>query len=314
MAGIANIFTKRITHLVALFLVAAAFALLLVTNATAPVNHHLALFTAWNPYRGYNEGNPAIRFGTYGYCWQVYMVSVDSGFTTSHPTPDRCTSAGIGYDPVTALNSISDVGPTGTTTERSLTEAMVIHPLATAFAFLTLVSSLFPTRIIPGIVSPAVGILTTVLALIAVACDFSLFRSLKKRLQNEGLAQGKYDTGIWLLLVAFICLVLATPLLTGRWLASRREPAATGANEYEMKDSEEGHTYRSSPAVSAVPPYEVADKPGCAELSQGNGSDRHELTGQDKGRVELEEQKARRFELGDTCPHAQTTNEAWGEI
>ncbi|KAL7623560.1 hypothetical protein AAE478_007243 [Parahypoxylon ruwenzoriense] len=61
----------RAAHLLALGLLAVAFALVLIVDCTAPANHGLALFTAWNEYVHINEGYPIARFGTFGYCLQI---------------------------------------------------------------------------------------------------------------------------------------------------------------------------------------------------------------------------------------------------
>lgn len=56
---------SRVAHAFALVLIAAAFALLLAVDATAPVNHGLALFTVRNDHVQINEGRPVVHLGTY---------------------------------------------------------------------------------------------------------------------------------------------------------------------------------------------------------------------------------------------------------
>ncbi|KAI0109313.1 pali-domain-containing protein [Hypoxylon sp. NC0597] len=302
-----KMFTSRISRIFTLFLVAAAFALLVVVDVTAPVNNGLALFTARNKYIRYNEGYPVIRFGTFGYCLQIYRDFSESYYSSRDPTADKCSSPSIGYSPSEAIAPISDIGSSDQPGEAGLTKAMILHPLATTFSFLILVSSMFPRELVPSVVSPLLSSLTTLLALVALICDLVLFSRVESMLEGAAdTAFGSFDTGMWLLLIAVICLVFSTVFLAGRWWFGRRlgstkqvAPdafARVGAGMEQEQEQEEGKTDRSSSAP--VSPYEMdlGSKGGCAELSQGPHADCHELNSDDRGRVELEHQD-RRFEL-----------------
>ncbi|XXH03268.1 pheromone alpha factor receptor [Hypoxylon texense] len=299
--------TSRISHILAVILVAAAFALLIVVDATAPVNHGLALFTARNDHisynlGGYNEGRPVVHFGTFGYCTQVAVDFSSTYDSTADPTPDRCSPTSIGYDPLPVLSFVSPTLATSTSTstdprDQRLTSALILHPLATGFSFLTLISAILPpSRLAPPAVALLVGSLTTALLLLAaLACDFVLCGRLERRLDDaDTAAVGSYGTGLWAVVAAFACLVVATALLGARWWWVRRRSRVSAASrelEVEMElehKQDEGKTDRSSgsAAAAAAPPYEMGGKTGLTELSQGMGADRHELSEQ-QGRVEL---------------------------
>ncbi|OTA70790.1 pali-domain-containing protein [Hypoxylon sp. EC38] len=299
--------TNRKSHLFALFLIAIAFALLIAVDVTAPVNNGLALFTARNKYIRYNEGYPVIRFGTFGYCLQIYGDFSETYYSSRNPTADTCSYPSIGYSISEAIGPISSIGSSDLPGETGLTKAMILHPLATGFSFLTLVSSVFPRKLIPLVIAPLLSSLTTLLALIALICDLVLFSRAESTLEGAtDMAFGSFDTGMWLLLVAVICLIFSTVFLTGRWwfggrLGSTKQVvpgafARVGVGMEQEQEQEEGKTDRSSSVP--VPPYEMdhGSKGGYAELSQGPQADRHEMSSEDRGRVELEHQD-RRFEL-----------------
>ncbi|KAI0842358.1 pali-domain-containing protein [Hypoxylon sp. FL0890] len=294
-----KMFTSRASDIFAFFILTTAFALLVVVDVTAPVNHGLALFTARNKHIQYNEGYPVVRFGTFGYCLQIYRNFSETYYSAEPPTADQCTSSSIGYSPSEALSPISShLGYDGLSGGASLTKAMVLHPLATAFSFLVLIFSISRPKLAPLILVPLLSSLTTLLALIALICDLVLFSRVQRSLEDAAdAAFGSFDTGIWLLIVAVICLVIGTVFLTWQWWFERRPYGTRRVAPGIEQDHEEGKTDRS--ASPSVPPYEmdIGNTAGCAEVSQRAEADRYELSGQDySGRVELEHQ-VRRFEL-----------------
>ncbi|KAI1408355.1 pali-domain-containing protein [Hypoxylon sp. FL1857] len=298
-----SMFTGRATHICALVLVAAAFALLVAVDVTAPVNHSLALFTVRNEHIQYNEGYPVIRFGTFGYCLQIYRDFSQTYYSSQPATADKCSPSSIGYNPGEALGPVSHLSSNALPREASLTKAMVLHPLATAFSFLVLVCAVFPRSLVPPAVVPLLSSVAALLVLVALICDLVLFGELQRRLvDGADTALGSFDAAMWLLLVAAISLVVSTVLFGGRWWFGRKlhGTSDTGAGVRMEQDQEEGKTERSSNIVAPLYEMDPGSKTGRTELSQGDQADRHELSGQDRGRVELEH-RDRRFELpGDT--------------
>lgn len=133
--------------------------------------------------------------------------------------------------------------------------------------------------------------------LAALVCDFVLFSRIKRRLANQySLGRGAYDVGIWAVVAAFVCLVVATVLLGLRWWVQRRlkrsavvKPGSNRQTEI-LEQQDEGKTDE----LSSAPSY---------ELSQGAGADRHELVGG----------QGRRVELGDGERHELDTPATYSE-
>lgn len=217
---------------------------------------------------------------------QIVADFSSSSVTTGIRTPDSCSPPSIGYDPLDALSPVSSALDTSVTTsaEQHLTSAMVLHPLATGFSFITLISALLPSRLAPKIVAPLLAGLTALLTLAALICDLVLFSRLKQRLDDAGdLAVLSYDVGLWAVVAAFACLVVATALLGARWWFQRRmRSSVPGAGREGMIETkqDEGKTDRSPGSAAAAAPYELGGKTRTAELSQGAVADRHELSEQ----------------------------------
>ncbi|KAI1404240.1 pali-domain-containing protein [Hypoxylon fuscum] len=284
---------SRVAHAFALVLIAAAFALLLAVDATAPVNHGLALFTVRNDHVQINEGRPVVHLataGTFGYCMQIVAsfsstASSSSSSSSRTPTPDRCSPASIGYDPADAVSAVS-ILRSASAREPHLTRVMILHPLATASTFFALATALFPSRLVPAPVPPALSMLSTVLLLAALVCDFVLFGGLRRRLEIASLRPslrprcsgtpppwGPSTRG------SGPCWRRRCACSSGLWCWS-----CGNRDNVELEDYEEGKTDRSS--GTAVPPYELGHKPERVELSPGAKVESYELSGQG-GRVEL---------------------------
>ncbi|KAI1761953.1 pali-domain-containing protein [Hypoxylon sp. FL1150] len=312
LASIQRPLTSRTSHIVALIFVAAAFALLIVVDATAPVNHGLALFTARNDRILYNEGRPVVRLGTFGYCFQVDADFSSTYDSSTNPTPDRCSTPSIGYNPIDALVPVSPASAlgnstgTGTSGQQQLTSPLVLHPLATGLSFLALASALLPARLAPPIIAPfLLATVTTLLALAALACDFVLFGRVGRRIADQGTsARGHYDVGMWAVVAAFVCLSVSTALLgLRRWWFQRRLRGATiVSTEMQRGTGQDEDKTDGRSTDSSTPPYEVAGKTGPTELSRGAGADRHELDDQGK-RVELDSEE--RYELDTPATYVE---------
>lgn len=129
--------------------------------------------------------------GTFGYCMQIVAsfsstASSSSSSSSRTPTPDRCSPASIGYDPADAVSAVS-ILRSASAREPHLTRVMILHPLATASTFFALATALFPSRLVPAPVPPALSMLSTVLLLAALVCDFVLFGGLRRRLEIASL-------------------------------------------------------------------------------------------------------------------------------
>ncbi|OTB02755.1 hypothetical protein M426DRAFT_264186, partial [Hypoxylon sp. CI-4A] len=262
MAGIGTltktVFTNRVSHIFSLFLIAAAFALLIV-DVTAPVSHNLALLSVKNEYIRRNEGYPVVRFGAFVYCLQIHADFSETYNSNTDPTLDKCTTTSINYYPVEAVSNISTLGSSTNFAGRYLTSAMVLHSIATAFVFLTLSSHQY---------------------------------------LGEG---GSFGSGMWMLVAAFVSLVLSTVFLVAEWWFGRRITASNASKDRgDINGKELEKIDADGISDIQVPPYELGNRPGAAELPQGDKAHRHELSDQDGGiPAELVHHEMRR-ELRDT--------------
>lgn len=101
----------------------------------------------------------------------------------SSSDPDgQCVLDGVGYDPYQVLEEyfsiITDVDGIEASIVR-LTRAMAIHPLLAAFSALTVAIAALPCYL-PPVLSVATAWVTTVLAVVAVICNFALARKIKE--------------------------------------------------------------------------------------------------------------------------------------
>ncbi|KAI2602569.1 pali-domain-containing protein [Hypoxylon sp. NC1633] len=298
-----NMSTSRISYLVALLLVLVAFAHLMVATLTAPVGHGLALFTASNKGASSNEGYPALRFGTFGYCLQIIPETYSSSTTR---TPDSCSPSSIGYDPDPALRPVALPASSNSARDASLTSAMILHPLSASLACLALVSIALPPHLRAPALPPFLSVLAAALALVGLVCDAVLFNSLRRRLENgipasasttttrghRTAATGSYDVGMWALVVGSVCLVLASVLLCARWWSTRGDGIPDAGERAGVDTEAEVEVEKHMPdrtSSSAAPPSELEPvNEIAAELSQGPGADRYELGGRERGgRAEL---------------------------
>ncbi|KAI2467996.1 pali-domain-containing protein [Annulohypoxylon bovei var. microspora] len=308
MARIASLFAGRVVHVFALVVVATAFALLIVVNTTALVDHDLVLFEVWNPDINYPHGMVPPQF-------DLEHTATASTYTHSiHPPADKCITPTIGFDLGDAVGSISVLSSGDLRSESALTNAMVLHPLATAFSFFVLVTSVLPRKFVPPVVSPILCGLATLLELIALTCNFVVFSNLKSKLANSlsnsrhYYAVGFFDKGMVIMIAAAVCLLIGSISLFARWWFGRRLKKTTH-DAHDAHDAaatnggveqDQGKTDYSSGTLAPLYEEDLGNKAGYTELSGGAWADRHELDSQDRP-VELRRQ-GRYYELPVTQP------------
>ncbi|KAI1455571.1 pali-domain-containing protein [Annulohypoxylon moriforme] len=313
MTRVESFLAGRVIHIFALALVTAAFVLLVIVNTTALTNRTLVLFEVLNPFIESNGGIPAVRFGTFGYCRHIYTFSSAVFLSPAQDTPaDEYTSPSIGYDLFDPLDPITPLVESQLRPLSNLTKAMVLHPLAAAFSFLTVVSTVLHRRYVSPVAPPVICGLATLLALIGMICDLALFSNLKSMLENAPQvrnhwygAVGYFGAGMSIIIAAVVCLFVGNILMAVRWwfgckLESARRDAGdeTGVKREQEQEGKMDH----DPGAPA-PPYEndVGHRAGYMELSQGTWADRHELNSQNQT-VELDLHDHQYYELPVTQP------------
>ncbi|KAK9789781.1 putative Pali-domain-containing protein [Seiridium cardinale] len=213
---------RRITFLLGLVLLLTAFTLLVVVDATAPVSPNLALYTISWPYKstsviGGTTVHPSIRMGTFGFC--TAANSDETGQST-----DTCSRQGIGYDPTSAMDEQMR-GLVGDSTEAfvlRMTKIMAIRPLVAALAFLAFALASMPCYFVPSL-PVVITAVTCILVLVVLVCDFVIFSRLSQVVAGDyNTVVPSYDTGLWALVAALVCLVISCFILTFFWWQQRR--------------------------------------------------------------------------------------------
>lgn len=197
--------TGLIHHLGTLMLFSAV-VLLVITTITAPVVHDISLLRIdLNDARG--QYNPAVTFGTFGYC----LVDAPEG--------DDCSPPTVGYDPAqvvadrTGLNYYS----TAAGTARALTRVMILHPIAAGLAFMAFVLSL-GAGTIGSLLASLAALVAFLATLVPLVTDFVMFGIIRSGVNDNrdvgsgarASARASFGSGLWTLLAAAVLLLAGT--------------------------------------------------------------------------------------------------------
>ncbi|TFY79360.1 hypothetical protein EWM64_g4654 [Hericium alpestre] len=153
-----------------------------------------------------------LRFGIWAYC----VYNADGGDRT-------CIDPGHGY--AIQISSEGD-GNSTEVLDSSWTRGLAIHPVATGFAFLGLLSS-FSQHITVMLLASVLSLLAAFLTLLAFAVDIALFVHLHNEVGKlDGVtAHTMPGPGFWVTLASFVLLLLASCTVC---LGRRRARIATG--------------------------------------------------------------------------------------
>ncbi|KAK2591032.1 hypothetical protein QQS21_011288 [Conoideocrella luteorostrata] len=180
----------KFVHHIGTFFLFVAFVLLIVVDITSPVVNGLSMM---HVDLGRNSASAQeVTFGTFGYC----VRGINGG-------SDECTRSKIGYDPAGLMRSLdgSDFSDASATTAKGLTRVMVLHPVATGLCFIAFLLCI-GSGIVGSFLASLVSLLTFVVTLVAMICDFVAFAIIKKDVNDTGVSHAKWGSGIWLILVA----------------------------------------------------------------------------------------------------------------
>lgn len=197
------------------FLIFAATVLLLVVSLSAPVWNTLAFLKVNIP-----GGSQTISYGNWGYC-----VLQHGG--------DQCSGRSIGYDIGRITERLDSVtmGSSTATATHNLSRALILHPIACAVAFLSFLTALASHRI-GFLFSSLIAFVATVITLVALIIDFVNFGTIHHHVNgSDGPGHGAHwSTAIWLVVAAFILLVLGSvTVICGCFTDRRRRGRTTGA-------------------------------------------------------------------------------------
>ncbi|AEO55967.1 hypothetical protein MYCTH_2300336 [Thermothelomyces thermophilus ATCC 42464] len=190
-------------HHLGTFLLFAATVLLIVTCISAPVVNDLAILRV--DLGGDNSGGEQINFGTFGYC------------LTRPDADDDCSRSRVGYSPAAFLAAVdgTEFSEHAEDTTRTLTKAMILHPIACGINFIA-----FLLAVGAGTIGSFFASLVALVAFLAtgLACiiDFVLFGIIRSNANDRGETTGAeawYGPAAWTILVSAVCSLLGAVIV-----------------------------------------------------------------------------------------------------
>lgn len=177
-----------------------AAILLLVTTISAPVIGDIAILKVMLTNKT-DIRNSSVTFGTFGHCvLDVPPIQTDQ---------DLCFPKHIGYKPADIMSAVDGTpfSKAASDTVDGLTNAMILHPIACAVAFIAFALSC-GAGVVGSLLGALVALLAWVLTLVVMAIDFSLFGVVKNHVNDHHVSHAYYSTGMWTILVAMVLLFL----------------------------------------------------------------------------------------------------------
>lgn len=206
-------------HHIGSFLLLVATVLLIVTSISAPTVKNISMLRVEIDGGVTDRDNPVITFGTFGWCVQNTMASGE----------DFCSQSTVGYDPAAIVEENTspsdgiDFSQYASDTARALSHVMVLHPIAAGLAFISFLLAL-GAGLVGNLLSALVALLTFVVTLVALICDFVAFAIVRRQINDANGGGGDdddddssgsgrdinaaYGSGAWTLLAAAICVFL----------------------------------------------------------------------------------------------------------
>ncbi|KAJ3476496.1 hypothetical protein NLI96_g11118 [Meripilus lineatus] len=175
-----------------------AFLLLLLVSLSVPIIKSIFLFTLFASISSsfLDSGvNGSVRFGVWGYCVSAIDVSV-VGIGVDHSTNVVCTNVTLGYkldDTVAAALHVDDIE---NAISRTITAVLVLHPIACALSFLTLLVLLMIRRNSAALSRPAylsivgVAFITALLTTIVFLIDVILVAITRNAVNSDNINVG----------------------------------------------------------------------------------------------------------------------------
>ena len=121
------------------------------------------------------------------------------------------------------MSQIEDTsfGDASENTSKALTRVMILHPVACALAFIAFLLAL-GAGFIGALVASIVSFIAFVVTVVVMACDFTLFAIVRNHVNKDGTgSHAYYSVGMWTVLAAMVCLLLATIVVLFTCCSSR---------------------------------------------------------------------------------------------
>ncbi|KAJ3843423.1 pali-domain-containing protein [Lentinula raphanica] len=196
-----------------------AFLLLLLVTLSVPIIKTIYLFALTASVSSLLESaSSSVNFGVWGYC--ISGVGVSGIFSDSSVITPECSKAHLGYTLDSTVASALDLDSNElvNVVSETTTAALVLHPIACALTFLTLLVSLFMLRRssngtarLPSLITLGVGILATLLTTIVFLIDVIVVAVVRNHVKDDtdGVVMLNWGNAVWMALGATIALWLA---------------------------------------------------------------------------------------------------------
>ncbi|KAL2017988.1 hypothetical protein VTK56DRAFT_1368 [Thermocarpiscus australiensis] len=189
-------------HHIGSFLLLAATVLLIITCISAPVVHDIALLKIeLGDERA--QGHSTVTFGTFGYC------------ENNVNGRDICSDSRVGYSPAAIMAAIdgTQFSDYAESTTRSLTRAMILHPIACGLNFIAFLLGL-GAGAVGSFLASLVALLAFLATAVATIIDFVLFSVVRSNVNDNGTgASAYYGSAAWTLLVSAVCSLVGAVVL-----------------------------------------------------------------------------------------------------
>ncbi|KAF8163212.1 actin cortical patch SUR7/pH-response regulator pali [Crassisporium funariophilum] len=197
-------------------LVFAAFVLLLLVSLSTPIIHVIYLFRLTANVGSSTSGaNGSVNFGVWGYCVSTIRVAVVG---INRNKNGQCSPARLGYTFDSTVANALNADEIENSISRTVTAALVLHPIACGLTFLTLLISLFilrrgsnGTSRLPSLLTLGIGSLAAILTTAVFLIDVIAVAIVRKRVRDasDGDLDLVWGNGVWMTLGAAVALWLA---------------------------------------------------------------------------------------------------------
>jgi hypothetical protein len=198
------------------FFLGIATILLLLVSVSAPIWHKLAFLKVTI---GGSHGTSTLSFGNWGYC----LLQTGG---------DVCSGRSIGYDMARIVSSMDGTtfSSATETSVHNISRALILHPIAAALSFLAFFTAVMSHRI-GFLFASFLAALATFITLIALILDFVNFDIIHHHVNSgDGPGSGAHwSWAIWLVVAAFVSLVIGSLTACCGCFTDRRKRGRTGA-------------------------------------------------------------------------------------
>jgi hypothetical protein len=188
-------------HHIGTFLLFTATVLLIITCISAPVVHDLAILKVDLGNRP-STTHSTVTFGTFGFCKN--NLNGDGN--------DDCSSSTLGYSPAFVMNQVDNTqfSEYAERTTRSLTKAMILHPIACGLNFIAFMLAL-GAGLVGSLLASMVALLAFLVTLVIMIIDFVMFSIVRNNINEDGTgARAYYAAAAWTILFSAICSLIGT--------------------------------------------------------------------------------------------------------